>query len=127
MYDYLYKYLTDNDALCKKQVTFRKFIPLKTQFFLKVLLVRKSIYDWYLRNLSSLLIVNFLKHTAWKVPIFGNVLSFPAFGMNTERYGVSLCIQSECGKIRTRRNPNKNTFHTVTLIHFRQMIYFYVP
>ena len=29
---------------------------------------------------------------------------FPAFGLNRERYGVSLCIQSECGKIRTRKN-----------------------
>ena len=27
---------------------------------------------------------------------------FPAFGLNTERYGVSLRIQSECGKIPTR-------------------------
>ena len=29
---------------------------------------------------------------------------FPAFGLNTERYEVSLCIQSECGKIWTREN-----------------------
>ena len=29
---------------------------------------------------------------------------FPAFGLNTERYGVSLRIQSKCGKIRTRKN-----------------------
>ena len=29
---------------------------------------------------------------------------FPAFGLNTERYEVSLPIQSECGKIRTRSN-----------------------
>ena len=27
---------------------------------------------------------------------------FPAFGLNTERYEVSLRIQSECGKIRAR-------------------------
>ena len=27
---------------------------------------------------------------------------FPAFGLNTGRYGVSLRIQSECGKIRAR-------------------------
>ena len=27
---------------------------------------------------------------------------FPAFGLNTERYGVSLRIQSECEKIQTR-------------------------
>ena len=26
---------------------------------------------------------------------------FPAFGLNTERYRVSICGQFECGKIRT--------------------------
>ena len=34
---------------------------------------------------------------------------FPAFGLNMERYGVSLCIQSECKKIQTRITPNTNT------------------
>ena len=29
---------------------------------------------------------------------------FTAFGLNTEIYGVSLRIQSECGEIRTRKN-----------------------
>ena len=29
---------------------------------------------------------------------------FPGFGLNTERNGVSLRIQSEYGKIRTRKN-----------------------
>ena len=38
---------------------------------------------------------------------------FPAFGLNTERYGVSLRIQSECGKIQTRITPNANTFYAV--------------
>ena len=38
---------------------------------------------------------------------------FPAFGLNTERFGVSLCIQCECGKIRTRKTPNTGTFHAV--------------
>ena len=44
--------------------------------------------------------------TVWKVFKYG-VFSgqyFPAFGLNTERYGVSSPIQSECGKIRTRKN-----------------------
>ena len=35
---------------------------------------------------------------------------FPAFGLNMERYRVSLCIQSECGKMRTRITPNTDTF-----------------
>ena len=36
---------------------------------------------------------------------------FPAFGMNTERYSVSLCIHFECGKRQTRITPNTDTFH----------------
>ena len=35
---------------------------------------------------------------------------FPEFGLNTERHEVSLHIQSECGKIRTRITPNTDTF-----------------
>ena len=38
---------------------------------------------------------------------------FPTFGLTTERYGLSLCIQFECGKKRTRKTPNTNTFHAV--------------
>ena len=38
---------------------------------------------------------------------------FPAFGLNTERYGVSLRIQSECGKMRTRITPTTDTLHAV--------------
>ena len=38
---------------------------------------------------------------------------YPAFGLNTERYGVSLRIQSECGKMRTRITPNTDTFYAV--------------
>ena len=36
---------------------------------------------------------------------------FPAFGLNTKRYSVSLRIQSECGKMRTRITPNTDTFY----------------
>ena len=38
---------------------------------------------------------------------------FPAFGRNMERYGVSLGIKSECGKMLTRITPNTDTFHAV--------------
>ena len=38
---------------------------------------------------------------------------FPAFGLNTVRYGVSLPIHSECGKMRTRITPNTDTFHVM--------------
>ena len=40
---------------------------------------------------------------------------FPTFGLNTDRYGVSLRIQSKCGKIRTRITPNTYTFYAVVL------------
>ena len=40
---------------------------------------------------------------------------FPAFGLNKERYGVSLCIQSECGKMQIRIAPNTDTFHSVSV------------
>ena len=39
---------------------------------------------------------------------------FPELGLKTERYGVSLCIQSQCGKIRIRITPNTDTFHAMT-------------
>ena len=39
---------------------------------------------------------------------------FPAFGLSTERYRVSLRIQSECGKMRTRITPNTDTLHAMT-------------
>ena len=45
-------------------------------------------------------------HTAWKATkdaVFSGPY-FPEFRLNTERYGVSLRIQSECGIIQTRKN-----------------------
>ena len=41
---------------------------------------------------------------------------FPAFGLNMERYSVSLRIQSKCGKIRTRISPNTDTFYAVRML-----------
>ena len=40
---------------------------------------------------------------------------FPAFGLNTEIYRVNLPIKSECGKIRTKKTLNTDTFYTVCL------------
>ena len=37
----------------------------------------------------------------------------PAFRLNTGAYSVSLCIQSKCWKIRTRKTPNTDTFRAV--------------
>ena len=47
---------------------------------------------------------------------------FPAFGLNTERYSVSLRIQSECGKIWTRITPNTDTFYAVLALILRIFI-----
>ena len=43
---------------------------------------------------------------------------FPAFGLNTERYGASLRIQSKCGITQARKTPNTDAFHTVTTLHY---------
>ena len=44
--------------------------------------------------------------TVWKVSKYAvfSRLYFPTFGLNTERYEVSIRIQSQCGKIRSRKN-----------------------
>ena len=41
---------------------------------------------------------------------------FPEFGLNTQRYGLSVLIQSECGKMRTRIIPKRDAFHAVLLM-----------
>ena len=37
----------------------------------------------------------------------------PESGLNTERYGISLHIQSKCPDMGTRITPNMDTFHVV--------------
>ena len=41
---------------------------------------------------------------------------FPAFGPNTNIYGVPLRIQSEYRKIRSRITPNADTFYAVKIL-----------
>ena len=62
---------------------------------------------------------------------------FPAFGLDTERYGVFLRIQSECEKIGTRETPNTDIFHafyifsimsrftTTCISHFKKKTYIF--
>ena len=53
-------------------------------------------------------------HCVKSVPIGSySGLHFASFGLNTESYLVSLRIQSECGKMRTRITPNTNNFYAV--------------
>ena len=49
--------------------------------------------------------------------VFGVFWSvFPTFKLNTVRYGLSHCIQSKSGKIRTRKTPNTDTFTVILII-----------
>ena len=44
---------------------------------------------------------------------------FPAFGLNTKRNGVSLCIFSECREMWARITPNTDTFYEVVANHLK--------
>ena len=54
-----------------------------------------------------------------KVPKYGAFSGpyFPAFVLNTEIYGVNICVQSECGKILTRKNS--------LVVHFTRIGFFW--
>ena len=69
----------------KVQAKERKLLKSWLQIFWKQALCKKSPY-------SELFCSAFFPH-------------FPAFQLNTEGYGVSLCIQSECRKIREKCGP----------------------
>ena len=60
--------------------------------------------------------------TASKVSVFGVFLvhAFPHSGYSRiiPIFSVSLLIQSECGKIRTRKIPHTYTFHAKIIIQF---------
>ena len=47
---------------------------------------------------------------------------FPAFGLNTERYGISLRIQCKSGKIWTGKTPNTDTFHAVIFFNWQNQL-----
>ena len=83
-------------------------------------LPRKATQQMFERGLSRLRLSNhYCVKTVRIWSFFG--LYFPAFGLNTERYGVSLLIHSKCGKIRTRKTPNTDAFHAVHSVHIHQM------
>ena len=49
---------------------------------------------------------------------------FTAFELNVERTGASLRIQSECGKMQSRKTPNTDTFHAVIFVNISQKMVF---
>ena len=67
--------------------------------------LRECLVFWYNNKL-----IDCVKSVGIRI-YFGS--HFSAFGLNTERYGLFLCIQSECGKMRTRITPNTDTFYAV--------------
>ena len=45
---------------------------------------------------------------------------FPEFRLNMKRYSVPPRIQSECGKIRTRKTPNTDTL--LAVLYFKSFV-----
>ena len=60
-----------------------------------------SFWDFYLYIFMFMIF-----YTVWKVSKIRSFIwsIFPAFGLNAERYEISLRIQPECEKIRTKKN-----------------------
>ena len=76
---------------------------------------------WLIANneevIQSGLLLKFNEHYVKGARIWSySGLHFPAFGLNTERYSVSLYIQSKCGEMRTRITPNTDTFYAVDIV-----------
>ena len=66
----------------------------------------------FLRNeLNSFCIRTTLRETSPYSEFFWSY--FPAFELNTERYFVSLSIQSKYEKTQAKKTPNTDTFHAV--------------
>ena len=95
-----------------KIITVKKLAQISNQFFTLVF-TWVDFMEWYGEGCIRLS-PTFTCHCMKRVRIrsFSGPL-FLAFELNTERYSVSLLIQSECGNIRTRKTPNVDTFHAV--------------
>ena len=70
--------------------------------------LKNKIHNTFKRALSDICLIRLRK----KCPY--SELFWSAFSRLRTEYGVSLRIQSECGKMRTRITPNTDTFHAVT-------------
>ena len=85
----------------------------------KVFLSSFHLFPWWYSETTKLTFHSvFITNTAWKMSVFSVFLIriFPQFGLNMERYSLSLRIQSECGKIRTSKTPNTDIFYVVQRI-----------
>ena len=75
-----------------------------------------SIFTTFVRKVPEIQCVKSIRIRNFSGP------NFPAFGLNTERYGLSFRIQQECGKISTRKTPNTDTFHGVILVILQWLV-----
>ena len=48
---------------------------------------------------------------------------FPAFGLNTERYSISLRIQCKCGKMQTRKTANTDNVYAVKCLNHLRLVH----
>ena len=76
----------------------------------------KRMQDWKKNQFQKLSRNLLLSRYLWKSFWSYSGPHFPAFGLNTERYSVSVRIQSKCGKMWTRIIPNTKTFCAV-IVH----------
>ena len=93
-------------------------VPSKKNYIHHVYLLI-NIFSFFLRKWGYLIIIFARKHHCVKSVCARSYSGsyFPAFGLNTERYSVSLHIQSKCGKVRTTITSNRDTFYAVLSIH----------
>ena len=104
------KDMMHKESLLSSNYTYRLNVQLNFSSALSVkYLLLSSLILWFLSN--------FPIGTAWKV---SRIRSFfwSVFSCIRTKYReivVSLRIQSECGKRRTRKTPNTDTFHAVRI------------
>ena len=106
-----------NTQVSKMQTSFSYIIrPKLCQFGSKQGL--SYIHIWNISKFKVYLVNKYQTHCVKSVCIrsFSSPY-FPSFGLNTERYSLSLRIQSKCRKIRTKKTPNTDTFHAVLFLH----------
>ena len=84
-----------------------------------VLFIRKIVEKYFKRKSHCPRVIHYVKSV--RVWSFSSP-HFPAFVLNTERYGVSHHFHTECGKIRTRKTPNTDTFHVVIITYICEKI-----
>ena len=78
--------------------------------------VSPSMIPIYVRSISRILAFLSLTHYVKNVCIWSfSIRYFSAFGLNIERYGVSLLTQSDWAEIRTRKTPITDNFDTAPI------------